>query len=121
MDQVTISHNVSHLVWSPNYSKLAIGSDKGAILTVDPLNLSSSLNLLSGHPHSKLNGLDMLCPGSEYFVVSGENGYFITDYINNAILHKQTCRSDGDVQVWNITDGALVSSINLGTEVHTNS
>lgn len=70
LDESTVSQPISHLIHSSNYSMLALATENGAILTADPLTLSSSLNLISNHLHTKLIGLDVLCPGTDHCVVS---------------------------------------------------
>ena len=69
LDEVPVSQTISHLCCSPTCSQLAMGTEGGAILTVDPLQLTSSLQLAINHLNSELVALDVLCPGSEHCVV----------------------------------------------------
>jgi len=49
---------------------VAIGMKDGSLCTADASAFSSSLVSVSNHRHSKLTGIDILCQGTEFCVVS---------------------------------------------------
>lgn len=110
---------VRQLCCSPSCSRLAVGTERGAILTVDPLQLTPSLQLLFNHQDAELIGLEVLCPGSEHCVVCVVDGSQVTVEIELCSIH-QTCRSNGIVQVWDVLNGDLISTFNMNTEVRSN-
>lgn len=69
-EEVDIKKPIKHLCWSPSCSRMAISTEDGSISAVNPLDMSGSLVTISDHHHTRLTGIDVLCPGSEYCVVS---------------------------------------------------
>ena len=61
MDKLDVSQPVVSLSWSSNYDKLAIGTENGSILLVDPMKLEENgLTLVSDHHYSDIVGIDVL-------------------------------------------------------------
>ncbi|KAL4232016.1 Cilia- and flagella-associated protein 43 [Mactra antiquata] len=94
LEKCNIGVPVTSLSFSPSYRRVAIGSSNGTLHLYEP-GAPQSMKLLKDLHHGQFVGISVL-PGNENCV---------------------TAREDGEIQVWTIDKGALVSSYTLGMPV----
>ena len=70
IDSCCVDQPVTCLSWSTSYTQLTIGTEQGAILSVDPKNLKKGASLLSNSGQSRLVGIDVITPGNLHCIVS---------------------------------------------------
>ncbi|XP_064629915.1 cilia- and flagella-associated protein 43-like isoform X2 [Lineus longissimus] len=87
-----IGNCITSIAFSPNYSQLAVGSNKGTIHLYDPKSPDNAKEFVDVH-HGNFVASGFLCPGTETVV---------------------TVREDGEVQAWDIESGKLLSTIPIG-------
>ena len=78
-----VGQPIVSLSWSLSYDKLAIGTEKGSILFVDPMKLKECGSILvSGHHYCDVVGIDVLGSGLECCVVSDRLKYTVATVYN---------------------------------------
>ncbi|XP_060599927.1 cilia- and flagella-associated protein 43-like [Ruditapes philippinarum] len=85
---------ISSMTFSPSYRHVILGSTRGTLHLYEP-GTADSLKLLKDLHHGQFVGISCL-PGNEHCV---------------------TAREDGEIQVWSIDKGNMVSSFNVGVPV----
>ncbi|XP_071090035.1 cilia- and flagella-associated protein 43-like isoform X1 [Haliotis cracherodii] len=93
-EQCNVGAPISSLAFSPNFSRMALCSPLGSIHLYDS-GLPESLFLLRDFHHGQIIAVSAMATGSETFV---------------------SVREDGEVQVWKVDNGKLLSSVNLGAQ-----
>ncbi|NWV41297.1 CFA43 protein, partial [Grantiella picta] len=91
-----ISQPISNLIFSPDYTSLLLVTDQGTVYSYEPAHSGEAVKLLDTSSSCFL-AADFLSPGNDYCV---------------------SVTTAGEVQVWSLAAGTLLSKINLGIEVH---
>ncbi|XP_067656775.1 cilia- and flagella-associated protein 43-like isoform X1 [Haliotis asinina] len=93
-EQCNIGVPISSLAFSHSFGRMALCSPKGSIHLYEA-GTPASLYLLRDFHHGQFIAVSAMATGSETFV---------------------SIREDGEVQVWNVTSGQLMSSISIGAQ-----
>ncbi|XP_014739240.1 PREDICTED: cilia- and flagella-associated protein 43 [Sturnus vulgaris] len=89
-----ISEPISSLLFSPDYTSMLLVTDQGTVYSYRPVHSGEAVKLLDTSSSCFL-AADFLTPGNNYCV---------------------SVTISGEVQVWSLEDGTLLSKLNLGIE-----
>ncbi|XP_052771525.1 cilia- and flagella-associated protein 43-like isoform X3 [Mya arenaria] len=90
IEQCNMGVPITSMSFSPSYRRIALGSSHGSLHLYEP-GAPESLKLLRNLHHGEFVSIGIL-PGNEYCV---------------------TCRVNGEIQVWSVDKGHLISSVSI--------